>query len=226
MKNMTKTIFGVFLVLIGITFLFETTGLLLPFGLNIWKIISLFWPLLLIFLGIKVLMDKNTTPGIILLLLGTVFLLTNLFSWNFFGVLWPLILIAIGISVFFKSENKASFNPANNIEDKDLLNETVAFWGVDKQITSQNFKGGEINVAFGGYKLDLRNAKISKDGAKLNVNAAFGGAEIFVPKDCRIVTNGTGIFGGWSPEISNRESTSPTLEISGSAIFGGVDIKE
>ncbi len=60
---------------------------------------------------------------------------------------------------------------------------------------------------------------------KLEVDCIFGGVEIIVPSKCKVITNGTGVFGGWSPNISNKED-GPTLTISGSAVFGGVEIKD
>ncbi|MHC1716841.1 MAG: LiaF domain-containing protein [Candidatus Dojkabacteria bacterium] len=93
-------------------------------------------------------------------------------------------------------------------------------------MVSNEFKGGEINAIFGGYELDLREATISKDGAKLSVNAVFGGAEVFVPKNCRVVTNGSGVFGGWDPNVKPNDVKNPVLEITGSAVFGGVEIKD
>jgi len=93
-------------------------------------------------------------------------------------------------------------------------------------MTSKNFKGGEVNTVFGGYQLDLRDVKVAKEGAEININCAFGGVEIFVPKDCRVVTNGTGILGGWTPDLKSNEVETPVLTISGVVAFGAVDIKE
>jgi predicted membrane protein len=182
------------------------------------------WPLILIAFGAKLLIVRNTAPGFVLLLLGVVFLSTNLFSWDFFSVLWPVIIIALGISLLFKSEKKQEDGKV--VSEKDFLSETVVFWGIDKKVKSKEFKGGEINVAFGGIKLDLRDAKVAKEGGKLHINCAFGGVEVFVPKECRIKTSGTGILGGWDSQLQERKIDEPVLEITGGVIFGGVDIKE
>ena len=109
--------------------------------------------------------------------------------------------------------------------DSDTINEAVVFWGMDKAVTSDSFKGGEVTCVFGGGKLDLSNVKIAKDGATLEINCIFGGAEIILPKDINVVTNGTGVFGGWSPKISTSKSTGPRLEITGAAVFGGVEVR-
>ncbi|MFA5622721.1 MAG: DUF5668 domain-containing protein [Candidatus Dojkabacteria bacterium] len=224
MKNSTRFIFGVILIVLGILFLAEQIGMFGTFTVSLWSFIWTFWPLLLILLGSKLLIDGNSNGGLILLVVGAVLLSTNLFHWNFFAILWPVLIITIGISILIKND-KGSTNMQKQSSTKDTLNETVVFWGVDKKVKSKEFKGGEINVAFGGCTIDLREAKIAKGGAKLHVNCAFGGVEIFVPKDCRVVTNGTGIFGGWDPKIEESDITEPVLEITGGVAFGGVEIK-
>ncbi|MDX9738961.1 MAG: DUF5668 domain-containing protein [Candidatus Dojkabacteria bacterium] len=224
MKNSTRFILGVILIVLGILFLVEQTGLLGGFTVSLWSFVWTFWPLLLILLGAKLLIDGNSNGGLILLVIGTVLLSTNLFHWNFFAILWPILIITIGISILIKKD-RGSINTGKHSSTQDLLNETVVFWGVDKKVKSKEFKGGEINVAFGGCTIDLREAKIAKSGAKLHVNCAFGGVEIFVPKDCRVVTNGTGIFGAWEPKIEESDITEPVLEITGGVAFGGVEIK-
>ena len=42
-------------------------------------------------------------PGMILILLGLIFLLNNIFPWFGFGKLWPLILVALGIVLLAKA---------------------------------------------------------------------------------------------------------------------------
>ena len=224
-KNYTKIIIGVILILLGLGFLSETTGLLGTLGFSTWRLIDILWPAILLFIGTKMLIEKNNTAGIIVLTFGLVFLLTNLFHWNFFGVLWPLILIAIGASIFLKNDND-NINTGIKKDDRNEFKDSIIFWGVDKGLVAKDFKKGDINVAFGGYKLDMSEAKISKDGAKLYVNAAFGGVEIIAPKDCKVVSKGSGIFGGWDNKLAQRDIKTPVLEIVGSAIFGGVEIKE
>ncbi len=220
--NSGKIIFGTILVALGGLLLIEKIGI---FSFDAWTLIWTYWPLILVFVGIKLFVEGKNAGGIILTTLGTVMLLTNIFDWNFFSILWPLAIIAIGLSVIFRPE-APHINTSGHSVNQERIDDTAIFWGIEKKISSKDFKGGEVNAIFGGYELDLRDAKIAKDGATLSVNAIFGGAEITVPKDCRVITNGTGIFGGWSPEIKGNDIKEPVLEITGSAIFGGVEIKE
>lgn len=223
MKINSKFVFGVVIVVVGMLLLFEQAGIFPQLSRYVWLGISKLWPVVLIFFGAKFLISRNDIPGIVLLLLGAAALSNSLFQWNFFAVLWPVIIIAVGVSILFRGEAKPQGKSTSN---DDYMSDTVAFWGIERKIKSKSFKGGEFNVAFGGLELDLREAKIAKDGAKIHINCAFGGVEVFVPKDCRIKTNGTGFLGGWEPKISERDVSDPVLEITGGVMFGGVDIKE
>jgi predicted membrane protein len=203
----------------------ETSGVLPLLHLSAGDVIGYLWPTALLGVGIKMLLDKNTASAILFLSIGSIFLFTKLFSWNFFAVLWPVAIIAVGLTMIFKKEN-THMNMDKKYDDSDRVSEALIFWGVDKRMDSKDFKGGDISAIFGGGKLDLRDAKIHKDGAKLTVNAIFGGVEVLVPKDCKVITTGSGVFGGWESKIPSKDIKSPVLEISGAALFGGVTIKE
>lgn len=225
MKITSKILIGAILIFLGLVFFLETAGILAYISISAWNLIWLLWPILLIGLGIKMVFDRNITAGIIFLSFGLIFLLTQLFHWSFFSILWPVVLIAVGLSIIFKNEN-THINSGKTYDDSDKLAETLIFWGIDKNMDSKKFKGGEVNAVFGGGKIDLRNVEIDKDGAKLTLNAAFGGIEVIVPQNCKIITDGMGILGGWENHTKTRTIEKPILEITGAAIFGGVDIKE
>lgn len=225
MKSNSKLVIGGILIVLGLIFFSETSGVLPLLHLSAGEVIGYIWPAILLGIGIKMLLDKNTASAILFLSIGSIFLFTHLFSWNFFAVLWPVAIIAIGLSIIFKNES-THMNLDKKYDDSNRVSEALIFWGVDKRMDSKDFTGGDISAIFGGGKLDLRDAKIHKDGAKLTVNAIFGGVEVLVPKDCKVITSGTGIFGGWDSKIASRETKFPVLEITGSAIFGGVEVKE
>jgi uncharacterized membrane protein len=49
---------------------------------------------------------KNVTGGVILIVLGVLFLLDNLLPSFDIGQLWPVILIVIGLSILFKGRER------------------------------------------------------------------------------------------------------------------------
>lgn len=227
MKLSSRFIFGIIVIFLGILLLLEQATLFPSISSMIWTYIWKFWPLILIFFGAKLLIDRANFPGFILLILGVVFLSTNLFGWDFLSVLWPVVLIAIGISILLRDDTgyMKKGSTSSKSTSKDYHSESVVFWGSERKIKSKEFKGGEYNVAFGGLELDLREAKIAKGGAKIHVNCAFGGVEIFVPKDCRVKTRGSAFLGAWEPNVEESDVDEPVLEITGGVAFGGVEIK-
>ena len=63
--------------------------------------------------------DSNKVWGIILIILGTIFLLDEWIPDFDFGKFWPLILIAVGGYIIFRDKDKIDYN--NNNNDKTNL---------------------------------------------------------------------------------------------------------
>ncbi len=225
-KNETRYLFGILVVILGCVLLLERVGIIPTFGNYIWFIISRFWPLIFIFFAIKLFLLKNTTLGLILLLLGISFLTKTLFRMDFFQVLWPIIIIGIGVSLFFKEEKKIESKEHQDVEEKDSFSKTVIFGGEKKKINSTNFKGGELNVVFGEFQLDLRDVQVSKGGAKIHINCAFSELEILVPKGCRIKAKGSNLLGSWRVAVKERDVSEPVLNITGGVALGEVNIRD
>ena len=116
------------------------------------------------------------------------------------------------------------------------LNVVNIFWGGRRRIVSKRFVGGEIVTIFGGFEIDLTQADIQGSEALIEVVTIFGGGEIRVPNNWEVVLETVGIFGGTSdrtfhPEQQKRSgpdmptSSPKKLIIKGVAIFGGLTVK-
>ena len=86
----------------------------------------------------------------------------------------------------------------------------------------------EILTVFGGVELDLREAALPGNEITIKATCVFGGVEIVVPPEMRIIDSGTAIFGG--REISGDSAESgqagaPVLHITGPCVFGGIEVK-
>ena len=196
-------------------------------GFNAWEIVGMLWPLIFVFIGISSLLTKprKITSGLIFLTLGGILLtsqFTDFDAWR----LWPLIFVIIGVSILFKRDKMGPVNSSTGNSSDSMINSTVAFWGSEIRNTSKDFQGGNLSAAFGGIELDLSDAVISDKGATLNVDAAFAGIEIRVPKDTKVVVKGTGIFGAFENKAkSPSEDNNRVLTITGTAAFAGVEVK-
>lgn len=112
--------------------------------------------------------------------------------------------------------------------DHTSRGEAAVFSGVDRHISTLDFRGAECTAVFGGCKIDLRDAQIAGREAVLNTYAVFGGVEIRVPEDWEVVDHGIAIFGGVSDERRRpaRGADAKTLVLDGAAIFGGISVKD
>lgn len=102
-RSYRGSLFGpVVLILLGIVFLFYNLGLMTG---DIWDTVLRLWPVLLIVMGLDgILRQEGLVGAVVLIGLGSVFLLSNfgflaLNIWQTILRLWPIVLIAIGFDV-------------------------------------------------------------------------------------------------------------------------------
>ncbi len=110
----------------------------------------------------------------------------------------------------------------------DEIDISSSFNGIARKITSQNFRGGNINTNFGGVQLDLREANLADGAAALNLKMFVGGVDIRVPEGWNVESDISATVGGVSDERKNSGSSdqdAPKLTIKGSATFGGLSLR-
>ncbi|MBS3793176.1 MAG: DUF5668 domain-containing protein [Candidatus Bipolaricaulota bacterium] len=220
--NQKRWIGGI-LIGIGILIILGNVGILE----NFWETFATYWPVLLILAGgfNIVTNPAGKVGGIIVTTAGLLLLLNNIDQVQIFTHIsfWPVILILAGTWFLFRGGKEPT------VVDKDSLNLVALFSGNSSKVVSQSFKGGSSVSIFGGSEVNLRNAKITGGGAKFDVFAMFGGAEITVPEDWEIVIKGLPIFGGMDDKTSapqrEDEVDPPTLVMNYLALFGGVEVK-
>jgi Domain of unknown function (DUF1707)/Cell wall-active antibiotics response 4TMS YvqF len=80
---------------------------------------------------------------------------------------------------------------------------------------------------FGGVELDFRDVQLPAQEIALNCTCIFGGIEVTVPPEMRIVDSGIAIFGGRdiSSDAEADNPDAPVLRLSGLTLFGGVSAK-
>ena len=115
---------------------------------------------------------------------------------------------------------------SENIGVEDTVNLFVLFSGNSSINQSSNFKGGKASAVFGGIELDLRGSQLKDNNGFLDVTALFGGVDIKVPDNWRVEMQGTPLLGGIENSTKpNPNSSAPVLKISGTAIFGGIEVR-
>lgn len=110
---------------------------------------------------------------------------------------------------------------------EDFIDSVSVFGGVKKNITSRNFRGGEIVNFMGGAEVNLTQADFSGT-IILDVTQIFGGTKIIVPPHWNVHSEMSAIFGGVEdkrPVHAETSDPSRKLVIKGTSIFGGIDIR-
>lgn len=173
--------------------------------------------------------DNNKVGNIIGLLIG-VFLLLACQNVIDFEILWklivPVIIAVIGIKMIFRgavaNTEVVKIIEANQDKVKTAF---AAFSGQDIIFENEVFKGAELTAIFGGIKCDLRNAVFEAD-AVINACCVFGGCDVFLPENVNIKINSNSLFGGIdNKKHQNSKDNQYTVYLSGTCIFGGVDVK-
>jgi predicted membrane protein len=225
-------------VLLGIIFLLAGTMLLLGFfNLLPWILPSFVfsWKSLLLLLGVYFLVtSKDKTTGILLMVVGSVFIAGEILDMRFWDVMKlaiPVVLIIAGLAII---THKGLFTPRQiNIPEgesiNDFINESNVFAGSEKKIRSQNFKGGAITSIFGGSEIDMRKANLAPGINAIDLLCIFGGTSIKVPEDWEVKIDVNAIFGGFSDDrkLENKTTTQDAekvLYIKGMVLFGGGEI--
>ena len=235
-----KYLFGILLIVIGVGFLLDQLNII-SFG----NIFSLYWPMILIIIGLIGLFDKRSSKfgNTILIILGFMFQINrlNIIDVNVFSLIFPVLIILIGINLLF-SRRKRLFNSKRNeliYDSKDTESEFTKNIDLDSEIDvsaflsevetnnrSQQFRGGRATAIMGGIDIDLRGASLYENIAELEITAVMGGVEIMVPDNWRVEISGTPLLGAMENKSGyNIDSSSPILRIKGFVLMGSIEIK-
>jgi len=223
-----RAFLGVILVLVGLFLVMRNTGFFPDFIDHI--IFS--WPMLLVTIGLVITIGSSggKTSGIIVMAVGAFFLIPHIFRETFdVNMFWPAILIVIGVIFIFsrrKGWNSVSTTP--QVGD-DYIDYVHVFSGGERQIVSDNFRGGKVTAIFGGSEIDLTKAKLAPGVSELELACVFGGTTIIVPDDWNVKIEVVPVLGGFgdSRKLNPGRTidTTKQLIIKGAVVFGGGEIK-
>jgi predicted membrane protein len=223
-----RVIVGVVLVIVGFFLVLRNMDIL-PHSINH---IIFSWQMLLVAIGLVITLSSggNRTSGVIIMAIGGFFLIGEIFN-NIYDVnmFWPSIFIIVGI-VFILSKrrgwNSVSTGP---ISTDDYIDYVHIFSGGERQISSDNFRGGKITAIFGGSEIDLTKAKLAPGVQELEIACVFGGATIIVPDEWNVRIDVVPVLGGFGDSRKLHPGRtidmSRQLIIKGAVVFGGGEVK-
>ena len=223
-----RIIIGVLLVLAGFALVIRNTGIFPDFIDHV--IFS--WPMLLVAIGLVMTLGASEkTAGVIIMAVGAFFMIPLIFreTFHMYNMFWPSIFIIIGV-IFIVTKRKGWGSiSSKGLESDDFVDYVTIFSGSERQVISQNFKGGKLSSVFGGIDLDLTKAKLAPGRNVLEVAAVFGGVGVIVPDDWFVTIEVTPVLGGFSDSRklypgATIDRTSQ-LVIKGAVVFGGGEVK-
>ena len=225
MKNTKKIIWGLLLIALAVLLALNSLGVI-EFEL----FFDGWWTLFIIVPSLAALIEnKNKTDSIISLLIGIIFLLCerDILSWD---MVWklalPIVLASIGIKIIisaFRKKKSHRIVKEIKVDGKNLQKGIAVFSGTELNFDNTVFDGADLVACFGGVECDLRHAIIDKD-CIIHACCVFGGIDIKVPDNVKVVNNASSIFGGIDVIKSNNSATH-TIYIDGICVFGGIDIQ-
>lgn len=114
-----------------------------------------------------------------------------------------------------------------NVGDTDKIVCSAVFSGREIRVDNSYFNGADLSALFGGIDMNLKNAMVKKN-VTIEVKAVFGGIDIIMPSNVRVVVDVTPILGG--VENGTRtplgaDENTPTVFIKGTCLFGGLEVK-
>jgi predicted membrane protein len=217
---------GILILCAGVAILLKRLGYFIPGWI-------FSWPMMLIVIGFAVGVNKKFRDytSIILIVIGLLFLARRIgwISFNLGPYIWPIGIILVGLFIIVRPRRLGNggwrFMGADSINE-DVIDSVAIFYGVEKNITSKNFKRGEVVNIFGGTDLNFTQADIN-GSALLEVVAIFGGVKIIVPADWDVQINVVHIFAGTGDKRTAQPNpgNKKVLMVTGTAIFGGIDIR-
>ncbi|MDP4223322.1 MAG: DUF5668 domain-containing protein [Bacteroidota bacterium] len=222
-----RVLIGVILVIAGLFLVIRNTGFFPEFIDNV--IFS--WPMLLVAIGLVMTLGAaEKTAGIIVMAVGGFFMIPLIFreTFHMYNMFWPTIFIIVGV-IFIATKRRGWSGVSKEIAGDDYVDYVNVFSGGERQVVSQNFKGGKITSVFGGIELDLTKAILATGVAELEIACVFGGATIIVPDDWNVKIEVTPVLGGFSDSRKlfpgrTIDSTKQLL-IKGAVVFGGGEVK-
>ncbi|QIL42483.1 cell wall-active antibiotics response protein [Pedobacter sp. HDW13] len=243
-KNSGRVWSGVLIVIIGLAFLLNNMGLDIPRWIFSW---SNFLIVLGLFIGAR--RNFRGIGWLILVLIGSYNTLDNMgLDFDLSKYALGLGLVIVGGFLIFRPKNslkeeglfgrrrkdrkekyvdQTTFGYDKTANNNDIIDVLAVFGGSHQTVYSKNFQGGDISAVFGGADIVMTQADFA-DTVSLDVTAVFGGIKLIVPPNWAIKSNVTALFGSVEDKRAHTMPVSEmqkTLILSGTALFGGIEIK-
>ena len=250
---MKKIVVGILIMVVGafllLNNLLNNMGFFVP---DVYHFV-ISWQTLLIAIGLILLFDKPTdhkTAGIVLIVIGGLFMLPKIFPLNIGSLVVPVAIIAVGIGFVIKAATRKNENneiwlnghpdwkehfknfEKNVTTDRGgIVRKEYVFSASKEKWTQGKLRNVEIEATFSGVELDFTQAELADDikvAAYIKVKSVFSGVILYVPDDWNIMVQKSGVFGGFTDSRPNKvlqASGDKLVVLEVEAVFGGGEIR-
>ncbi len=183
------------------------------------------WPLAVIALGlVAAASERRLALGpVVLVVIGILLLINQLDLVAVDAIVWPVVAIVAGLWLLLGRGRWSRVR-----EEESSRQDVVALLGAaESRNRSPHFRHADVSAVFGGATLDMRDARLDP-GASVDAIALFGGVDVIVRPEWRVELGGLPIFGGLEDKTGRNGDVpveAPVLKVAGTAIFGGVGVK-
>lgn len=217
-------IVGILIIVFGVGNLLENLDF--PYAHLLLKL----WPLVLVIFGLVKLWSCQGTcvGGYVLTGVGLLLLLKTLGSYSLSAFIGPLILTGVGIFIVLQALKQYRRVPGEVQQSEGFMRGNAIFSSFKHRHQGQALRGGELTAIFGGFNVDVKNAAIEGESARIDTFVMFGGGDIRVPDGWQVLVQATAIFGGVEDKTVPTPATDtakPRLIITGLVLFGGIEIR-
>lgn len=225
-----RALFGLSVIGLGTLALLDNLHL---FGV---PLLRTYWPLVFVAWGLSPLLwprhPGSRVLGVLLILVGALMTAHNLGHADLsLRAWWPVFLILAGAAIVLRGLFPRSRGwgrmrfETSTLEHADEINVDTMFSGIKLRNDSRSFKGGFVDVRFGGLELDLREAVMADPEVAIQIHGTFSGIELRVPRDWLVVVQLSATMGAVDDKSTPPVAPSHRLVLRGETLFGAVEIK-
>lgn len=182
--------------------------------------------------------------GIILILVGFLFIVNNLTDFDLWESVWklsPLLLVWWGFHILRKRGTEGDrdsdfqvFGDMSTTTSSPFVKHSSAFGDIRIKIDNNEFSGGSISSVFGKISLDLQSVQSIGSYGQLDLHSVFGDITIRVPEGLEYEIRGSNLFGSITTDGGTKvgghyaspgfEAASQKLIIKPSLVFGDFEL--
>ena len=213
-----RLVLGLAIMLAGLVLALDSLGLLDA------GFVFRFWPLILVAVGVVKWQTPHQSSSAFVWIVAGIALLFMTVGRMPASRLWAAALFFIGANIAWRALRPPV--PRGGGDPASHVNMTAVLGGAKAVSHATDFQGGQAFATLGGCEIDLRHASMAEGSeAIIDTFAFWGGTEIKVPEDWQVVNRGSAFLGAIEDKTRPIPGATKRLIVTGTAIMGGVEVK-